>query len=132
MGQVERAIGPSVPCEAQLHEAAVALRKGEGNRAFETCYSSHQDADLQSIKDRQLPIFLTSTGQTHRFPDQVKFRRKEFKVSRLSEMTSPTSLFADKETGPDTRNQQCWKLKPLLLLGGGTDQEGEGGSPVGR
>lgn len=117
----------------------MALRKGKGDQSFETCYSSHQDADLQSIKGRQLPIFLTSIGQTHRFPDQVKFRRKEFKVSRLSEMVelglevaSPASLFADKKTGPDTRNQQCWKLKSLLLLGRGTDQEEEGGSPVGR
>ena len=89
------------------------MGNGEGDPSL-LAAAPHREADLQSIKGRQLPEFLASTAQTHSFPGQLNFRTKEFEVSRLSElaelgleMASPTSSLADKDTDPDKPNQWC-------------------------
>lgn len=71
----ERATGPCSLCSPGTW-GCCGIRNGEGDQVFKTCYSSHQEADLQSFKGRQLLVFLASTGQTHRFPGQVNSKQK--------------------------------------------------------
>lgn len=89
------------------------MGNGEGDPSL-LAAAPHREADLHSIKGRQLPEFLASAAQTHSFPGQLNFRTKAFEVSRLSElaelgleMASPTSWLADKNTDPDKPNQWC-------------------------
>lgn len=101
----------------------MALRNGDGDHVFKTCSSSHQEADLQSIQVRQLPVFLAGPGQTRRIAGHVNFRT-EFEGSRPAELAEPgletagsASSSANKKTGPDQGDP--WRRRRELLLPSG-------------
>lgn len=78
VGLVERATGPQCSLYSPVTRGFCG-ECGGGLKSLGLAAAPHQEADLQSTKGRQLPVFLASTAQTHSFPGQLNLRTNNWR-----------------------------------------------------